>query len=139
MSNYPITADDEKLALIDPLHNSLEARSLRILESEIAELEERLHRLRFAAATIAHHVLTAGQWSPPVAEQIAVSLLPDMGSALDAKVALIEKARLWRSYRQPIMGTAKQLRAHEAREREARFQLANAALMWLWHEEHPSQ
>lgn len=33
---------------------------MRILESEIAELEERLRRLRFAAATIARHTPTAG-------------------------------------------------------------------------------
>ena len=69
---------------------------------------------------------------------ISISLKGDMGSALDAKVTLIEKARLWRSLRQPIMATAKELREIEAKEREARFQLANAALHWLWHVENPS-
>ena len=60
MADCPITADDEKLARTDPLRNSLEARSLHFLETEIAELEKRLHGLRFAAATIARHIPTAG-------------------------------------------------------------------------------
>jgi hypothetical protein len=58
-----------------------------------------------------------------------------MGSAISAKAALIAKATEWRKLRQPIMGNPKQLRDQEIAEREARFQLANTALIWLWHEE----
>jgi hypothetical protein len=60
-----------------------------------------------------------------------------MGTPEAAKAALVEKARVWRAYRQPIIGTRKSIREIDAREGEARFQLANAALLWLWHEENP--
>jgi hypothetical protein len=59
-----------------------------------------------------------------------------MGAAEEARTALIEAAREWRKYRQPIMAPAKELRRREALEREAGFRLANAALLWLWHEEN---
>lgn len=58
--DYPITTDDEKMARNDPLRNSLEARSLRLIEMEISRLEDRLRDLRFVAATIARHTPTAG-------------------------------------------------------------------------------
>jgi hypothetical protein len=61
-----------------------------------------------------------------------------MGTAAAARDALLEKARNWRRLRQPMMGTRSELRAADAEEHEARFQLANAALLWLWHEENPS-
>jgi hypothetical protein len=61
-----------------------------------------------------------------------------MGTQQAAKEALIEKARAWREYRQPLIATAKEHKRREALEREAKFQLANAALLWLWHEENPS-
>ncbi len=60
-----------------------------------------------------------------------------MGTPEAAKADLIEKARAWRLTRQPSMDTAAGHRKAEAQEREVRFQLANAALHWLWHEEHP--
>lgn len=62
-----------------------------------------------------------------------------MGDPADARAALIEKSRAWRQLRQPSMDTAAGHRKTEAREHEARFQLANAALLWLWHEENPAQ
>jgi hypothetical protein len=62
-----------------------------------------------------------------------------MGSPADAKQALINLARKWRTERQPTIGTRTELRNLENRERETRFQLANAALLWLWHEEHPAR
>ena len=60
-----------------------------------------------------------------------------MGTPEAAKARLIEKARAWREYRQPLIATAKEHKKHAALEREAKFQLANAALLWLWHEENP--
>lgn len=60
-----------------------------------------------------------------------------MGTPEAAKEALIEKARAWRETRQPSMDTAAGHKAREAAEHETRFQLANAALLWLWHEENP--
>lgn len=60
-----------------------------------------------------------------------------MGTPEEAKAALIEKAKAWRALRQPMMGTRKEIRDTEIKEHEARFQLANAALHWLWHEENP--
>lgn len=59
-----------------------------------------------------------------------------MGTREDAKAALILKAQEWRELRQPIMATGKELRARDQRERQVRFELANAALHWLWHQEH---
>lgn len=61
-----------------------------------------------------------------------------MGTPEDAKASLIEKSKAWRELRQPRMDTRAGHRKIEAQEHEARFQLANAALLWLWHEEHPS-
>lgn len=59
-----------------------------------------------------------------------------MGTQEQAYDNLVEKTRDWRALRQPVMGTPKELRERDAAEREARFQLANAALLWLWHEEN---
>lgn len=60
-----------------------------------------------------------------------------MGTPEAARAALVEKSRAWRELRQPSMDTRAGHRKAEAKEHEARFQLANAALHWLWHEEHP--
>lgn len=62
-----------------------------------------------------------------------------MGTKEDARLALVEKTTAWRALRQPIMGSARIVKDIERREHEARFQLANAALLWLWHEENPSR
>ena len=59
-----------------------------------------------------------------------------MGTPEAAKDALIEKAREWRRLRQRIRATRSGHAKTELMEREARFQLANAALLWLWHEEN---
>ncbi len=70
----------------------------------------------------------------------AASTSPDyMGTPEEARQALIEKARAWRALRQPRMATPAEHRKEEAREREARFQLANAAVLWLWHEEQVAE
>lgn len=61
-----------------------------------------------------------------------------MGSPEDAKAVLIEKSRAWRELRQPSMDTSAGHRKRQAQEHEIRFQLANAALLWLWHEENPA-
>lgn len=61
-----------------------------------------------------------------------------MGTAVDAKTALLEKTRAWRETRQPSMATSAEHRKSETLERQLRFELANAALLWLWHEEHPA-
>lgn len=60
-----------------------------------------------------------------------------LGTPAEAKDKLADAARDWRQYRQARMDTAKGHKDHEAKEREARFRLANAALTWLWHEENP--
>ena len=61
-----------------------------------------------------------------------------MGTPAEAAEALIAKAREWRETRQPFMGTRKQHRDRDAREHQVRFELANAALLWLWHQENPA-
>lgn len=61
-----------------------------------------------------------------------------MGTPAAARQALMDKARTWRALRQPVMGTRAQIKKLDAREHEARIQLAHAALLWLWHEENPS-
>ena len=65
-----------------------------------------------------------------------MTISADMGSAEDAQAALIAKARKWRELYQPFMGTAKELRKRDAEEHQVRFELANAALLWLWHQEN---
>lgn len=58
-----------------------------------------------------------------------------MGTAEEARSNLIEKTRAWRALRQPLMAPRAVHKARDAVEREACFQLANAATLWLWHEE----
>lgn len=60
-----------------------------------------------------------------------------MGTPEAAHEALVAKAREWRELRQPLMATSAVLKKRDAREHDVRFQLANAALLWLWHEENP--
>ena len=59
-----------------------------------------------------------------------------MGTPEAARDALMTKAREWREIRQPTMATRKELNARDRREHQVRFELANVALLWLWHEEH---
>jgi hypothetical protein len=47
-------------------------------------------------------------------------------------------AREWRKLRQPVMASKRELDEIEKRERQVRFELANAALLWLWHIENPT-
>ena len=60
-----------------------------------------------------------------------------MGTPEAAKDGLVEAARVYRSYQGPRMDTAAGHKKHEVLEREAKTRLASAALLWLWHEEHP--
>ncbi len=61
-----------------------------------------------------------------------------MGTQEDALRDLLNKIRIWRGLRQPYMAPAREQRKRETAEHEARFQLANAAVLWLWHmEESP--
>lgn len=60
-----------------------------------------------------------------------------MGTKGDAEAALIEKARAWRETRQPVIGPAHTVRAMEKLDQQFRFELANAAVLWLWHIENP--
>lgn len=60
-----------------------------------------------------------------------------MGSPEDAKSALMDKAREWKELRQPLIASATEQRKRTVRDQQVRFELANAALLWLWHEEHP--
>jgi|HubBroStandDraft_2_1064218.scaffolds.fasta_scaffold2434461_1 hypothetical protein len=60
-----------------------------------------------------------------------------MGSPEGAHEALVAKAREWRALRQPQIATSAELKRNDVRESQVRFELANAALLWLWHEEHP--
>lgn len=62
----------------------------------------------------------------------------NMGSPLAAAEKLAELARRWREMRQPSIATAAEHKKQHALEHEVRFQLANAALMWLWHRENPA-
>lgn len=59
-----------------------------------------------------------------------------MGTQDQAREALIEKARAWRELRQPSIATASEHRRIDKLEHQIRFELANAALLWLWHEEN---
>lgn len=62
-----------------------------------------------------------------------------MGSLGEAEEALKAKTAAWRKLRQPIMGTAAALRENDKLEHQARFELANAAVLWLWHQENPEE
>ena len=61
-----------------------------------------------------------------------------MGTPEAAREAMIAKAREWRSLRQPQIATSTEIKRNNVRESQVRFELANAALHWLWHEEHPA-
>jgi hypothetical protein len=61
-----------------------------------------------------------------------------MGSPEAAEAALKAKAAEWRKLRQPLMANAAQQRNVEREEQQVRFELANAALLWLWHQENPA-
>jgi hypothetical protein len=60
-----------------------------------------------------------------------------MGTPEAARDALAAKAREWRELRQPLMATSSEHKRNEGREHQVRFELASAALHWLWHEENP--
>ena len=60
-----------------------------------------------------------------------------MGTPEAAEADLIAKAREWRELRQPRMATSAEHKRIDILERECKFQLANAALLWLWHQENP--
>jgi hypothetical protein len=62
-----------------------------------------------------------------------------MGTAEDAERMLAEAASEWRRLRQPLIAPAREQKRRELEEREARFKLAGAALLWLWHRENPEQ
>jgi len=62
-----------------------------------------------------------------------------MGSPEEAETELVRLTVEWRRLRQPMMGTAERIRQIEARDKEVRFRLANAALLWLWHRENPAK
>ena len=59
-----------------------------------------------------------------------------MGTPEEAAEKLAALAMQWRQLRQPLMADAKEHRRIDSAERECRFQLANAALLWLWHREN---
>jgi hypothetical protein len=59
-----------------------------------------------------------------------------MGTPEEAKAALIVKTREWRELRRPRIATAREHKKINQREYQVRFELANAALHWLWHEEN---
>jgi hypothetical protein len=61
-----------------------------------------------------------------------------MGSADEAKADLIAKARAWREIRQPLIAPRAEHKKRDNLEHQIRFDLANAALLWLWHQEHES-
>lgn len=83
-----------------------------------------------------------GGQAPPSEGEVIVDGV-NMGASKAAADELAKRAAVWRNYRQPVMGTAAQLKKAEGLEREALFRLGNAALHWLWHRENaphqPSQ
>jgi hypothetical protein len=62
-----------------------------------------------------------------------------MGTPAASKDALVAKLREWRELRQPLIAQAKEHKDREQLERQLRFEIANAGLHWLWHEENPAQ
>lgn len=63
----------------------------------------------------------------------------NMGSPAAAAQDLAARAVTYREFRQPIMGTAASLKQRDVQERQALFQLGQAALQWLWHREHAAK
>ena len=57
----------------------------------------------------------------------------DMGTYADAEAAFMAKVDAWIALRQPIMANAAALKKRDVQEREATFQLANAAAFLGWH------
>jgi hypothetical protein len=60
-----------------------------------------------------------------------------MGTPEAAKADLMAKLERWRELRQPLIAAPAEHKKREAEERELRFTIANAGLLWLWHEENP--
>jgi len=56
----------------------------------------------------------------------------DMGTREQAEERFIAACDDWIALRQPIMASPRELRNRDACEREARFQLANAAIHLAW-------
>jgi len=77
---------------------------------------------------------------PPMTQKAPMATAEDrqyMGTAHDAAEALKAKAREWRDVRQPLIATPGVHRAREVRDHQLRFEIANAVLLWLWHQENP--
>lgn len=62
----------------------------------------------------------------------------DMGTMAEAEATLEARGRTWRELRQPTIATRAEHKETEAKEREARIRLAEAAVLWLWHRENPA-
>ena len=57
----------------------------------------------------------------------------DMGTQEEAKIRFLAACDAWIKTRQPLMANAAAHKKRDALEHEARFQLANAALLLAWH------
>ncbi len=62
-----------------------------------------------------------------------------MGSPDDAKAKLIAAGKLFRSLQGPFIASRAEHDKRELLAREAKTRLAEAALLWLWHEENPDE
>lgn len=62
---------------------------------------------------------------------------PLIGNESEAEKKLIAAVNAWILLRQPQVGTPKELRETEVKEREARFALANAATEWAYFKRDP--
>jgi hypothetical protein len=56
-----------------------------------------------------------------------------MGTYEEAQTKFLSAVDAWTELRRPVIGTRATLKKIDAREHEARFQLANAAALMAWH------
>lgn len=68
-------------------------------------------------------------------QQMVGDLKAAMGTPEAARAKLIAAARKFRELRKPMFGTKGEIKLNDQSTREAQNQLANDALLWLWHVE----
>lgn len=62
-----------------------------------------------------------------------------MGTRAEAEEKFIFQYRNYCVFRQPVMGTPKQIKTHDAMAREAESRFVQAAALLAWHMENPDQ
>ena len=116
---------------VHPVHGSKVGALIDLVNQHLAELEGHGRE----AFIDDHNTFRPVERKPQYHRQETGMSDDYMGTPEEARAELMERTRDYRSFRQPLMAPASVHKEREAQEREACFRLAQAALLWLWHEE----